>query len=79
MTAFDNTYLYVLPGCPFCLKVDRFLDANGIEVEHRSVTEGTNRADLMEIGGKTQCPCLIHDGEPLYESNDIIAWFQERI
>ena len=30
---FDNMYLYVKPGCPFCAKVDRFMDKTGIEME----------------------------------------------
>lgn len=76
---FDNMYLYVLPGCPYCAKVDRFLDEHGVEMEHRSVTEGTNADDLLELGGKVQSPCLVVDGEPLYESEDIIKFISEKI
>ena len=28
-------------------------------------------------GGKRQVPCLFIDGKPLYESSDIIAWFEQ--
>lgn len=28
-------------------------------------------------GGKHQVPCLFIDGKPLYESSDIIAWFEQ--
>ena len=76
MTTFDNMYLYVKPGCPYCVKVDRFLNQAGIQIEHRSVTEGTNAADLRAIGGKVQSPCLIIDGKPMYESNDIIEYLK---
>lgn len=79
MTAFDNMYLYVKPGCPYCTKVDRFLASAGIELEHRSVTEGSNAEDLRALGGKVQSPCLIVDGEAMYESNDIIAFLKSKL
>ena len=76
MSKYDNLYMYVKPGCPYCMKVDRFLDEAGIEIEHRSVLEGTNADDLRAIGGKVQSPCLIIDGKALYESDDIIAYLR---
>ena len=76
MGAFDNMYLYVKPGCPYCMKVDRFLAQEGIELEHRSVLEGTNADDLRALGGKVQSPCLIVDGKAMYESDDIIAYLR---
>lgn len=75
----ENMYLYVLPGCPYCAKVDRFLDEHDIEMEHRSVTEGTNAEDLQALGGKVQSPCLVVDGQPMYESEDIIKYLSERL
>lgn len=76
VATFDNMYLYVKPGCPFCMKVDRFLNEAGIQLEHRSVTEGTNADDLRSLGGKVQSPCLIVDGKAMYESDDIIAYLR---
>ncbi|MBQ9021883.1 MAG: glutathione S-transferase N-terminal domain-containing protein [Eggerthellaceae bacterium] len=76
---FDNMYLYVLPGCPFCAKVDRFLDAHDIVMEHRSVVEGNNADELAALGGKVQSPCLVVDGEPMYESEDIIEFLSGKI
>ena len=76
MTRFENMYLYVKPGCPYCMKVDRFLDQAGIEMEHRSVLEGTNADDLRTLGGKVQSPCLVVDGKAMYESDDIIAYLR---
>ena len=32
---------------------------------------------LLAVGGKMQVPCLFIDGEPLYESMDIIKWLEE--
>lgn len=71
---FENMILYVKPGCPFCMRVDDFLDRSGIKIEHRSTLEGANREDLIELGGKSQVPCLVVDGEPMYESMDIITY-----
>jgi glutaredoxin len=79
MTTLDDLILYELPGCPFCAKVDRFLKENDLEVERRMITEGTNREDLIAIGGKKQCPCLIIDGKALYESDDIIDYLRTRV
>lgn len=69
-------YIYMKPGCPYCAKVDRFLDEAGIEIEHRKVTEGSNAEDLRRLGGKVQSPCLVVDGKPMYESDDIIAYLK---
>ena len=66
--------LYVGYGCPFCLKVLRFMDAHGIELVQRDVDVPENRAFLVEHGGKYQVPCLFIDGKALYESDDIIAY-----
>lgn len=79
MTTFDDLKLYVLPGCPFCAKVDAFLDKNDVSIEHLDVTQGTNGDDLVRIGGKRQCPCLLIDGKPLYESGDILDYLAGRL
>ena len=76
MTTFDNMYIYMKPGCPYCAKVDRFLAEAGIELEHRFVTAGGNAEELRSIGGKVQSPCLIVDGKAMYESDDIIAYLK---
>ena len=36
-----------------------------------------HRERLIEVGGKCQVPCLFIDGEPLYESSDIIDYLAE--
>lgn len=77
MTKFDNMYIFVKPGCPYCMKVDRFLDEAGIEIEHRSVADPANADELVNIGGKLQSPCLVIDGKPMYESDDIITYLRD--
>lgn len=73
--------LYYYPTCPYCRKVTRFIDKNNLdEVELKNINKDTQaEKDLIEIGGKRQVPCLFIDGEPLYESNDIISWFKGNI
>jgi len=66
--------LYVGYWCPFCQKVLRFMEAQGIELVQRDVDVPENRAFLVEHGGKYQVPCLFIDGKALYESDDIIAY-----
>ena len=76
---FENMYLYVLPGCPFCAKVDRFMNNVGIEMEHRDASEQAIADELVALGGKLQCPCLVVDGKPMYESMDIINYLNDLI
>ena len=62
--------LYVMTGCPYCIKVKRFLADNGVPVAEQT---------LIAVGGKRQVPCLFIDGKPLYESSDIIAWIRKNL
>ena len=67
--------LYVMPGCPYCVKVKRFMHEHGIELPERDITaDPSARETLKRVGGKVQVPCLFIDGAPLYESDDIIAY-----
>ena len=69
--------LYYFPSCPFCVVVLDCLDRLGLKIPMRDIlTEEGARDDLMDIGGKTQVPCLVIDGKPLYESRDIIDWLE---
>lgn len=75
MTASQNLELFYRPTCPFCQKVLRFMNAEGIELTLRDISADTSAAEeLVRVGGKQQVPCLFIDGAPLYESGDIIDW-----
>lgn len=70
--------LYVGTICPFCKKVENFLDEENIELEIINIEKDRNAMQkLIEEGGKRQVPCLYHDGEYLYESDDIIEFLKE--
>ncbi len=68
--------LYHFKGCPYCQKVKDFLSQKGISVPMKDIKENPEYSDeLRKIGGKTQVPCLVINGKALYESMDIIKWF----
>ena len=72
--------LYVMTGCPYCIKVKRFLADNGVTIPERNIsTDPDAEQTLIAVGGKRQVPCLFIDGKPLYESSDIIAWVQKNL
>lgn len=69
--------LYYKPTCPFCAKVLDFMEEDGIELPLRNIlADDAALKTLIEVGGKKQVPCLFIDGEPLYESNDIIDYLR---
>ncbi len=72
--------LYQFDQCPFCVRVTSYLRRRGIVVPiQNTMTDRGARQELIEIGGSSQVPCLIIDGDPLYESEDIIDWFDENV
>ena len=72
--------LYQTQYCPYCIKVRRYMEANGIELPTKDVQqEPEARRELLTLGGKTQVPALRIDGQILYESDDIIHWLGEHI
>lgn len=73
--------LYYMPTCPYCQKVTDFIEENNIEkIEFKNTFENPDAKEkLIEVGGKDQVPCLFIDGEPLYESDDIINWLKQNI
>lgn len=72
--------LYMKPTCPFCVKVIKYLDSRNISVKMKNLSENPSYIDeLIQIGGKKQVPCLVIDGKPLYESDDIIEWFENHM
>lgn len=69
--------LYYFPSCPYCHVVLDCLSRLGRAIPMRNIQSETGaRDDLLEIGGKGQVPCLVIDGKPLYESNDIVRWLE---
>lgn len=70
--------LFKKESCPFCRKVMNYIDEAGrTDIVYRDIIEDKANADtLVKVGGKFMVPCLFIDGEPMYESMDIIEWLQ---
>lgn len=77
MAYLENHLLYYKKSCPFCQKVLRFMEANHLTMDTRETTQPGNQNDLIRIGGKKQVPCLVINGKPLYESDDIVTYLRE--
>jgi glutaredoxin 3 len=72
--------LYQNPICPYCVRVRQFFSANNISIpEKNTLMDPRARRELIEMGGKSQVPALMIDGQILYESSDIIAWVKENV
>lgn len=83
-SASANLALYQFEACPFCVKVRRFMKAEGIELPLVDSTRDPGRSELLKGGGKLQAPCLKitkPDGavEWMYESNDIISYLKNTV
>ena len=77
----EKLTLYVGTTCPFCKKVESFMEEKGIDsVEIKNIDEDKEAHEyLIEKGGKKQVPCLFIGDEPLYESLDIIKYLKENL
>ncbi|WP_138159549.1 glutaredoxin family protein [Peptoniphilus catoniae] len=75
----SNLKLFVGTFCPYCKKVERFIDENKIQnIDIVNIDKSPeDRNYLVEKGGKKQVPCLFIDDKALYESNDIIKYLKE--
>ncbi|MEZ4703887.1 MAG: glutathione S-transferase N-terminal domain-containing protein [Bdellovibrionota bacterium] len=66
--------LYAFDACPFCQKVFRKITSLGIEstiVRKDTRIHPEYARELIALNGTTQVPCLVIDGVPMLESDDI--------
>ena len=67
--------LYIRPTCPYCQDVLHFMDERGINLPTVNISKDAEALETLgRVGGKVQVPCLFIDGEPMYESQDIICY-----
>lgn len=67
--------LYKFDACPYCQRVMKVIEEKKIKVTYLDIYENTNNMQkLMLITGKKTVPCLFIDGDPMFESQDIINW-----
>ena len=71
--------LFMFESCPYCQRVFFEMERSGrTDVEMRNIHKDEDaRKRLVTVGGKEQVPCLFIDGEPMYESLDIIDWLKK--
>jgi glutaredoxin len=70
--------LFVKEYCPYCIKVQKFIEENNVEVVIRDIMDESQRARLIDLGGKQQVPFLYCDDKniAMYESDDIIDYLK---
>ena len=72
--------LYYFDSCPYCQRVMKTISQLNLKVTFLDIYENTNNMQkLMQITGKKTVPCLFIDGDPMFESLDIIAWMIKNI
>ncbi len=76
MAYLSNLTLFYKPACPYCQKVLAYMEEQDIACEMKDTRIPGVTDELVAIGGKAQVPCLIIDGEPMYESDDIIQYLR---
>ncbi len=71
--------LYHFEACPYCEKVRRMIRELKIpSVVYRDVLEEPKcREELVEMNGTRQVPCLLIDGRPMLESDDIVSFLKK--
>jgi len=70
--------LYHFEMCPFCAKVRNLVSELGVAVEMKDIKENDSfRDELIVLNGKTQVPCLVVDGKPILESDDIVKYLRK--
>lgn len=74
--------LYHRQACPFSAKVRKFIEANGLRtfIEYHDINTSKEAHDrLLHLNRSEQVPCLVIDGQPLLESDQMIQWLDENL
>lgn len=76
----ENLRLFIGTVCPFCKRVEKFIEDNKIEgVELVNIDENVQaREELIEKGGKKQVPALDLGDKIMYESLDIMNYLKTK-
>jgi len=72
--------LYHFESCPYCAIVRAAIDRLEVpDVETRDILENrTYRDELIRLNGTRQVPCLVVDGKPMLESEDIVSFLEKQ-
>jgi glutaredoxin 3 len=70
--------LFYTTYCPYSRKVLNYLNQIHKKVPMTNVENNPQAKEyLRTYGGKMQVPCLFINGQPLYESDEIIQWLSQ--
>ncbi|MBC7384817.1 MAG: glutaredoxin [Cryobacterium sp.] len=72
--------LFHKQACPYSAKVRDFIHAEQLseEIPFSDIERDAGKREvLMEKTDDVQVPCLMINGEPLLESDDIIVWLKD--
>lgn len=70
--------LFYYDSCPFCQMVLSAIDDLGVKVIYSDIMNDTSALERhIKKTGRRTVPCLYIDGEPLFESRDIMNWLQQ--
>lgn len=72
--------LYYREDCPYSKKVRGFIAEKGLKSKikfHDVDEDAASLRDLEVMNHDEQVPCLVIDGEPMLETDEIIEWLDE--
>ncbi len=70
--------LYKFDACPYCQRVMTVVRELQVPMQFKDIRRKPEyRQELIQIGGKATTPCLLIDGQPMYESADINAYLRK--
>ena len=74
-----NIKLYYSDMCPYCTGIVKHIKENNLDIELMNATKDMDlQKEIYLVGGKSQVPMLSIDGQPMYESSDIMRWIEEK-
>ena len=72
--------LYYFESCPYCQRVMNVILKNHIQVNWMDTSKDSAHAKkLRNDTGRTTVPCLYIDGNPMFESLDIMNWLESNL
>jgi glutaredoxin 3 len=69
--------LYYSSRCPYSKKVLSYLDAHGMKIPMKNVLFEAGAKEELKQYGYMVVPCLVVNGQAIYDSNDIIDWLSQ--
>lgn len=73
-----NVTLYYSPRCPYSKKVLAYLQQHGLTIPMKNVAGNQEAKDeLVKYGGYLIVPCLVVNGNAIYDAPKIIDWLSQ--